>query len=200
MVVGGESPESSDLVSIDCSEFGDFGEELVCGCESDAGYAGEDFGFGSPLVTGVEEFRNGDFDVNKLLIEQRDCVFDGFDRQFSVDGVLPIFLDGSELKDLSSPGDKVLQFLLIFRCFRCEGRFDEFGELCQVTGINGVGLGTMSESFGKVSCLSGIDHSHGDFVINEVGYERSFVAAGGLDNEELECGKLFEKLDEQIEP
>ena len=200
MVVGCESPESSDLVSIDCSEFGDFGEELVCGCESDAWYAGEDFGFGSPIVTGVEEFRNGDFDGNKLLIEQRDCVFDGFDWQFSVDGVLSIFLDGSDLKDLPSPGDKVLQFLLIFRCFWCEGRFDEFGELCKVTGINGIGLGTMAESFGKVACLSGINHSHGDLVINEVGDEWSFGAAGCFDNEELECGKLFEIFDEQIEP
>ena len=200
MVVGRQSTESRDLVSIDSSEFGDFGEELVCGGQSDAWYAGEYFGFGSPIVTGVEEFGNSDFDGNKLLIEQGDCLFDSFVWQFSVDGVLSIFLDGSELKDLSSPGDQVLQFLLIFRCFGCEGRFDEFGELSEVTSINGVCLGTMAESFGEVAGLSGVDHGDGDHVIDEVADEWSFVAAGCLDNEELERGKLFEKLDEQIEP
>ena len=69
MVVRGQSTEGSDLSSIGGSEFGDFGEQLVCGGESNARYAGEYFRFRGPIVTGFEEFCDGDFDGCKLLVK-----------------------------------------------------------------------------------------------------------------------------------
>lgn len=56
----------------------------------------------------------------------------------------------------------------------------------EITGINGVCLGSMSESPGKVTCLSGIDDGDGLFRIDEKADERSFVATRGLDDDELQ--------------
>ena len=115
-------------------------------------------------------------------------------------GVLPVLFDCSQLKNLSSSVDEILQLLLIFRGFWSDFGINEFRELCEVTGINRIGLCSVSQSFGKVTCLSRIDNSDGNVGINEMADESTFVSPGGLDDQELKSGELLEMSDELIEP
>ena len=199
MVVGCESSESGNLSSLDGAEFGDFREQLLGGDFSDARHAGENRGLGGPIVTGIKEFRDGLFERCELFVEEGEGLLDGLVRNDSVRGVLSVFLDGLQMDDLSSSGDEILQLLLVFRGFVGEFGFDQFGELGEVTGINGVGLGSMPESFGKVACLSRIDDGDGNVGLNELADEGSFVSSGSLDDEELKCRELFEMHDELLE-
>lgn len=68
--------------------------------------------------------------------------------------------------------------------------------MSEVTGVDGVGLGAMPESLGKVSCLSGIDDGHRLSGINEMTDERSLVASRGFDDDQLQRGELLQLFQE----
>lgn len=199
VVVGRESPECCDLGSVDGPQFGDFCEELVGGIFSDARYAAQNIAFRFPIIIGVEEIRDGLFDDFQLLVEQGDRLLNTLLWDFSAGGVLSIFLDRSQLDNLSSSGDEILQFLLVFRCFGSQHGSNDFGELRQVSGVNWICLGPMSEPFCEVASLSGIDDGHGEIRIDENADQSSFITSGGLDDEELECGELAELFQELVE-
>ena len=196
MVVGCDTGKCGDLGSIYGTQFGDFGEELMGGHFTDSRYAAEDIAFCLPVFIGVKEVGDGIFDDDQLLVEQGNSLPNTLVRNFPLCGLLSVYFDGSEMKDLFSSCDEILQFLLAFGGFGSQPGSDDLSELGEVTGVNGIGLGPVAESFRKVSCLSRIDDGNGNIGIDEMTDERSLVASRGLDNEELQRRELLQVLDE----
>lgn len=183
MVVGGQARESGDLGAVGVAEFGDLGEQLSGGGITDSGHAGEDLALGVPVVIGLEKFSDGLFDDLELLVAHLDGLLNALQGDLSSSGLEPVFLHGSQLNELSSPGDKILKFLLVLRCFGCEWGLDELGELSEIAGVDGICLGSMSESLGEVPGLPRIDDGNRLTGVNEVTDEGSLIASGRFDDD-----------------
>lgn len=183
MVVGGQAGKSSDLCTVGVAEFGDLGEQLSGGGIADSGHAGEDLALGVPVVIGLEKISNGLFNDLELLVAHLDGLLDALQGDLSSSGLESVFLHSSQLNELSSPGDKILKFLLVFRCFGCEWGLDELGELSEIAGIDGICLGSMSESFGEVPGLPRIDNGNRLTGVNEMTDEGSLIASGRFDDD-----------------
>jgi len=66
------------------------------------------------------------------------------------------FLHGSQLNELSSPGDKILKFLLVLRCFGCEWGLDELGELSEIAASDGSVLARCPSPLAKSLACRGL--------------------------------------------
>lgn len=183
VVIGRDTGKRGDLCSVDGSQFGDFGEEMMSRLLTDTWHTGEDVAFGFPFVVRVNERCDGFFDGLELLIKEGNGLLDGISRDLSIRRVLSVRLDRSKMKNLSSTCDKILQFLLVFRRFYAQRGFDDFGEHGEITGVDGIGLGTMSEPLREVPGLSRIDDGDWYVGLKEMKDKQSLIVAGGLDGE-----------------
>lgn len=118
VVVGGQSPEGANLGSIGRSQFRDLGQELSGRVVADAWHAGEDLASGIPVVVGVKQFGDCLFDRFELLVAHQEGLLNTLEWDLSPGGLLSVFFHGLELDQLSSSGDEILEFLLVFWCFR----------------------------------------------------------------------------------
>ena len=192
VVIGSQSPESTDLGPIDRAQFRDLGQELSGGVVTDPWNAGEDLVSGIPVVIGIEQFGDGLFDGLELFVAHQEGLFNALEWDLSPRGLLSVLLHGLELDQLSSSRDEILEFLLVFRCFGSQAGLNEFRKVGQITGIDRVGLGAVSQALGEVSGLSGIDDGHRLSGVNEIAHERSLVTTGGFNDDELQGGELLQ--------
>lgn len=199
VVVGGEAGECGDLAAVSETEFGDFGEELPGGGVTDAGNTAEDIAAGLPVVAGIEEFRDGFLDIGEEGVEQLEGLLQGLAGECSVGRLEAVGFHRSELDDLSSASDEILQFLLIRGDFLGQAGAGDLGEMGEEFGIEGIGLGELSEGFGEVSGLAGIDDGDGESGVDEVTDEGAFVSAGSFDDDDGDGGVLAETFGELFE-
>ena len=200
VVIGCQSPEGADLGSIGGAQFWDLGQELSGRIITDPWHTAQDLAFGIPVVVGIEQFGDGLFDGFELFVAHREGLLNTLEWDLSPGGLLSVLLHGLELDQLSSSSDEILEFLLVFRCFGGQARSDEFGKVSEITGVDRVRLGAVSQPLGKVSCLSRIDNGHRLSGINEMADKRSLVATRGFDDDELQGGELLELPQELFVP
>lgn len=200
MVVGSESCECGDLGSVGISQFRDFGQELSGSDFPDPRDTGEDFAFSHPVIIGFEELGDGGFDDVDLFVEEIDCLLNSLSRDLALNERLSVDLNRADLNELSSPGDKVLQFLLFFRRLGGWFGFDDLCEVGQIGGVNGVCFRAVAESLSEVTGLLGIDDGDGHGGVNEITDKRSFVSSGGFHNDQLNFGQFLNFGQELAEP
>jgi hypothetical protein len=64
----------------------------------------------------------------------------------------------------------------------------EGAETSEHGGVDSVGLGALSDSFGKAACLQRIDLDHGNAGIAELALEAAMIGAGGLEDDAMDFG------------
>src|SRR3990172_10975186 len=77
-----DASEGGDLLSIEFSEFGQFGNECGAGDRSDAGDALDDLELGSPVVIALEQFGDAAFDGVRLAFDGLEHLANGFRDEF----------------------------------------------------------------------------------------------------------------------
>jgi hypothetical protein len=199
VVEGSNADEGRDLLSVEGSEFGEIGDEGGGGNSAESGYGLDEFGFLSPIVVGLDKGFNGFFDVVDLTFQKFEDGLNTFLSGFGPGQFEAIGFHDSEVDELSSAGDELLDFGLFFWHFLDRSRLDLLSEQSQDAGIKAVGLGGQAQGSGKVPNPFGINDRDAVAGIEEVGHERAFIAAGGLEDDQAARG-LREEFAELLEP
>lgn len=183
-----DADQSGNFLPVELSQFGDFGDERSGRDISDARYRREELGFVIPLIVGFDECCHFFFEGKDLLVEE----FDGLEQTFSdgfMDDILESTIFGfSELDELSSSGDKLIEIVLFFMFLSQRSGSDLLSEVGDDECINGIGFGKNSDADGECPHLSGIDESDEVSGIKQLIDESFLVSAGGLKNDEYRLG------------
>ena len=95
-----------------------------------------------------------------------------------------IFLLSEEIDELSSSGDKIVQFLSFFWSFLTEDEvIGLLGEADQEFGINDIGICVPSHSFGKITDARGEDNRDVELLIEEEVDEFGVVDTRGFEDD-----------------
>jgi len=199
VVEGSDADEGRDLLPVEGSEFGEIGDEGGGSDSAEPGYGLDEFGFLPPVVVGPDEGFNRLFNVVDLPFQQLEDGLNTFLGGFGPRQFKAIRFHGSEVDELSSSGDELLDFCLFFGHFLDRSGLDLLGEQSQDAGIEAVGLGGQAQGPGKVPDPFGIDDRDAVAGIEEVGHEGAFIAASGFEDDQAALG-LREELAKLLEP
>jgi hypothetical protein len=95
----------------------------------------------------------------------------------------PICFHGSHVDELLPSCDEIVHLLDFTGWNGSWHQALELCEPCEHTGINGIGLGELSESFCEVASLPGVDANDIESVGGEVAQEFSFESSGGFEDD-----------------
>jgi hypothetical protein len=182
-IEGGQSDQGGDLLSIELTEFGDLREEGRGSDATEPRHGLHELSLLAPIIVGFDEGFDGGFDLADLAVEESQDGLDAFSDAFGADDLEAIGLHGPQVNKLSSAGDELLDFGLLFRGFMGWRRLDLLGEKGQDASIDAVGLGDQAEGLGEISGPFGIDHGDVMSLVEQVGNELSLIAAGGFEND-----------------
>ncbi len=199
VVEGSDADERRDLLPVERSEFGEIGDEGGGSDSAESGYGLDEFGFLSPVVLGLDEGFDGLFDVVDLSFQQFEDGLDTFLSGLGPGHFEAVGFHGSEVDELSSAGDELLDFCLFFGHFLDRSGLDLLGEQSQDAGIEAVGLGGQAQGPGKVPNSFGINDRDAVSGVEEVGHEGAFIAASGFEDDQAALG-LREEFAELLEP
>lgn len=182
VAVGGrDADEACDFLSVELSEFGQFGDEERGGGGSDAGHGAEDFGFGLHRLVVLDEFLELVVDFPELLVIEVQGLLDhSADVGVEGGGESVLLLDAG-LLDLASSGGEILEFPLVFRGGGRRSGIHAFGEQGDHPSVDLVGFGELSGGPCEVADLSWIDDGDVEAVTVEGLEEKAFEASGGFE-------------------
>ncbi len=200
VVEGGQAREGGDFLSVELSEFGEIGHEGGGRGLAHAGNAGEEFGFGVPIVVGFEQLEDSLFDGVDFLVQEVDDFSHAPRDQLSGIRFEAIGFGGSQGDELSSAGDELLQFGLFFGQLIDQPGLDLLSEAGDDGGVEAIGFCQDAESAGEVADLPGIDDGHVMAGLGEFGHELALVSAGGFDHDQagLGRGELLHELGKSL--
>jgi len=176
--------ERSDLLAIELSQFGKIGQERGRSDLSDAWNGSHEIDLVLPVVV----LANDLFD---LLLDAGDLFFQGIEH--GLDAFLgglrgslleTIGLGGSQVDELSTALDELLQFGLGAVGQREATRLDDFPEACEDSRIDGIGLGEDAERFGEISGLAWIDESHQMACLEQFPDDQAFETTRGFEHDD----------------
>jgi hypothetical protein len=196
-VEGGHSDERGDFLPVELSQFGDVGDH---GGGSDAAEPIDGFdelSLVAPIVVGLDEILDGGFDAVDLPLQGFEDSLDAFPGRLGRGDSQPIGFLGSQIDELPSAGDELLDFDLFLGSFLDRRRLYLLCEEGQDAGINAIGLGHQAQGPGEVASPLGIDDGDSKAGVGEVGDNFSFVAAGGFEDDET-IGWTGEQLTELL--
>lgn len=187
-IEGSQAHERGDLLPVEFAEFGNIGDHGGRGDGTQARNGLDELSFVSPVIVGLNEGLDGAFDVVDLPLEGVQHGLDAFLSGLGTGHVPAIGLLRSQVDELSSASDELLDFGLFFGSFFDRGGPDPFREESQDPGIDAVGLGHQAQSFREVSCPPRIDDRDTIAGIGEVSDDLSLVAASGFEDDETMVG------------
>ena len=108
MVERGQSGQGSDLLSVEASQFGKFGQKRGAGDRADARHALNDLILGLPIVIGLHELGDFGIELGALLVQEGQELSDALAGELGGGLLEPIGFGGAEGDDLAAPDDKLL--------------------------------------------------------------------------------------------
>jgi len=145
----------------------------------------QDFVFLAPIRIVGNHFLDAFVNGSDLFIEQRDDFFDALFDCLLRCPMRSVCLHCFHLDQLFFSRHKIAHLLRFTGRNGSRWQALELCKSCEDACIDGIGLGKFAESFGKVSCLSGIDSRCGYSVGNEMGEEFSFKSSRGFKDDLL---------------
>src|SRR5258708_339251 len=195
---GGDTNQGSDLLTIELTEFGEFGEDCGTGGWTDAGDALQDFIFTTPVVIKTDESLNLGVDGVDLALQAIENLVDTFASERAITSTAAIDLHGAHGDQLATAHDELFKFNEFFRGFFQRTRFHVLREACQHPGVDPVSLGVLAVGQAKMVGEPGVDNGHDETRRDEFCGETSLEAAGGLHDDER-AGELLEVIDERLD-
>ena len=175
-----DSDELRDLLSIELSEFRQFGDDRADGDWSDAFDRVQDFDFAGVGLIGMDS-------VCDLLFECFELFFQGF--QHDIDGLANVFVTSllrtilfriNEIQDLPPSFDEHSELHLFVRLSGLRRGPDDFTKSHDDFCIDGIGFLVASDTSGKVSHLARIHNSECNLVLMQSFDEQRFIATSGF--------------------
>lgn len=179
-----DASEGSDLLAIEFSEFGQFGDECGASDRPDAGGALDDLELGSPVVVALEQFGDAAFDGVRLAFDGLEHLANGFRDEFIGRLLEPAFFRRMLFDELPTAGQQRVEETLFFGDFCLGSGLHALGELGQDGRVEPVGLGVLAEGLGEVASLPRIDQGDRQVGILDRQEGRSFVPSGRFDEDQ----------------
>ena len=194
-VPGSQSDQGGDFLAVEFPQFGQVADEHSAGLRANAGGTLDNAIFAFEVVIGVDLVPDELVNFRDLEIERFDHLSDALFDFHMADQIQPVGLLGAQVIELASSSDQFGQ-LASLGCGVCfGGRFDHLGKLSQDGGIDGIGLGVLTDALSEVAYLTRIDDDHIQAGIEQFDGEGAFIAAGGLKDDQGD-GVLLEGLAE----
>lgn len=180
-IVGSQADQRGDLMAIESTQFRKMRQQHGAALRADAGGALEKSIFVLQIIVGLDV-------VVDEFVEFADLMFEGFNH-FSdafadfdmMDHLRTVRFLGEQVAELT-PSCNQFGKGLDMRCFRhFRLGFDDFTELGESVGIDGIRLGEFSETSGEVAHLSRVGDDNGVAGLKEFDGERFFVTAGSFE-------------------
>jgi len=183
-VVGSQAGERADLLAVEGSQFGEFGQEGECSRVSDPRGAAEQLDLGLPVIVGFHEFGELFFDPLDLAIEDVNDMLDALTDTGDSDGFATVGFGSAELDELPPATDQLLQNRFIFSRFGGNSRFHLLPKSGNDVSIDAVRLGEDVEGFGEIANLSGVHHGHEVSGLEEFSNDAPVIGPRGLDDDQ----------------
>lgn len=188
VIQGSDSHQGGDLLTVELTELGQFGDECGGGHFADARNTFEKLVALVPVIVGFDELEDLPVDPFEVFVNGVDEVLNAVQDLF-VDGQRPaIEFRGAMLDELSSPGGQFVELSLLFMGLSDRARLDVLGKPCDDEGVDAVGLGEQTERFGIVADLRWIDDRDGIAGGGQIADEGLLVASGGLNDDQTGSG------------
>lgn len=181
---GGHADQSSDLLPVEVSQFGEFCQERGCGDIAHSGNALDDFESLLPVIVGFDKLEDGPVDPFELFVDHVDRLLQALLDGFGQRGEFAVGLGRALLDELPSTRDEFIELGLFFMGFGEGPRLDLQSEAGDDLGIQTVGFGANAQGLGKVADLPGIDDRDGLSRSDKFASESPFVATTGFHDDE----------------
>lgn len=199
-VEGSDSDQGCDLLAVELSQFGEFGQQGGTGSGPDSGDGGEQLRLVFPIVIRLDVLEDVLFDAFDLLVEQVDDALHTFANGFHRGRFQSVFLGRAEVDQLSASRDELFEFgLFLMRGFHDPGA-DLLSEAGDDTGVDAIGFGQDAMSFGEVPHLAGIGDGNVMAGSDEFCDQAAVIPSGRFDDDQAgsRCGQLTEQLVQTI--
>jgi len=173
----GDSDEPCDLLSVECSQFGQLGDENSERHRSDAGDRSQNSGASLHEIIALNDRIDFGFERLHLLLKQLDHFVDHAFYVFVVSASTSVLFSDDVCRELSSSGRQIFEFLLCFTERISDSRLHALGKQSNDPSINGVGFRELSCGPGEVTNLSWIDDGDFELPAEKSLHERSFESA-----------------------
>ena len=185
--VRSQADQSSDGLSAALAEFGQVNQEGSRNLRADANDGLENvvlglegFGVGNDAIHAVFEVLDLSFEEGHGFVD----VLEDFWRR-TLGGVAVIFFGSEHADELAPAVAEIAEFQDFLRRKRTNGGSDDFAEMGEDAGVDGVGFGELTGALGEVADLTGVDNDRRQ-VGGEQGADGGFlIRAGGLEDDSL---------------
>ncbi len=184
VVDGSDADELGDLLAVEFSEFGKFGDERADVDGTEAFDRLEDFDFAGVGLVGLDRFGDSLRDRFKLFIQ---AIEHGLDRLFNIgidrlQQAIVLLIDQAE--ELPTTFDECTEFGLLVGLSGLRRGSNDFGETCQNLCVDRIGFGVATDAVGKVADLARINDGQHDVVLMQLFDQPRFVSAGGFHDDD----------------
>lgn len=182
-IIGSQADQCGNLMAVESSQFGQMRQEHGAGLRSDAGGAAKQSIFVLQVIVGLDVVINEFIEFSDLVFERFDHFSNAFSDFDMVNHSSTVGFLGEQVIKLPASGDQFGEGLDM-GCFRRSRLgFDDFAELGDDVGIDGIGLGEFSEASCEVAHLSRVGDDNVVAVLEEFDRERFFVTAGSFEDD-----------------
>ena len=196
-IEGRQAHEGGDLLAVELAQLGNVGDEGG-GRDSAQSWNGlDELRFFPPVLVGLDELLDRGFDAFDLPLEELEDGLDALPGSLGGGDFEAIGLHGSQVDELSSAGDELLDFGLFFRSFLGGWGLDLLGIEGQDAGIEAVGFGDQAQRPGEITDPFGVDDGHPVAGIEQVRDDLALVATGGFQDDET-AGGIGQQLAELL--
>ncbi len=145
-IEGGQTDEGGDLLAVEFSQFGHVRDEGGGGDAAQPWDGLNELSLLAPLLVGLDEGLDRRFDAVDLPLQDLEHGLDAFLGGFGGCDFQSIGLHRSEVDELPSAADELLDFGLFFRSFLAGGGLHLLGEQSQHAGVDAVGFRAAARS------------------------------------------------------
>jgi len=171
--------QCSDLFSVELSQFRQLSQQRAADDGSDSRHTLEQGFLLAPDRTLLDALIKLVINSIKLRLQPPDMRLNSFAHRFSAMSK-PIGFGRKHLGNLASPGNLRAQLFAGRRRQSSQRGPHRFSKVSQNLGINLIGLGQPTGSFGKVTHLAGIDHYHRQLGGRQCSHDPTFYPTGGF--------------------
>ena len=152
-----DANQRRNLLPVELSEFGDFGDQSGHGDLADSGCTLKKFDSAFPLVVGFHQPGDLGIDPTNFFGKLVHDLLQAFANNLRGGGARAIFLGRSRCDQLTSPGDQLVEFILFFVELDDGSQPDLLSKISDQACVDPVCFGGDSECFGEVADLPRVD-------------------------------------------
>lgn len=156
IVHGCDSDECGDLLPIELSEFGQFGDECRGRDGSHARYGSQAVIAIVPVIIGLDEVQDGFLNAFEIFVQGIDDDLQAFTDVLVGASGLAIHFAGTEFDELSPACDEFIEFGLFFMSFGDWARLNVLGKAGNDLSVQSISLGQEADAFGITANLPGV--------------------------------------------